>query len=193
MPIKLQGKEFVTHEELVQWATEQGIESVTTELVHLDIEKREAVHKATATGKRGTFTGFGDCLPGIKGNVGGMVAAAFIRMSETRAVNRALRLYTGRGATSVDELGGNSSGPTGPIKQGPKPPASDAFKACQGFVFAQLKEAGIDYDRIVGPYTERHCGGRLSTWENEGQIRHFIADACAGRIDWSKAPNLTGK
>ena len=76
-----------------------------------------------------------------------------------------------------------------PIKQGPKPPASDAFKACQGFVFAQLKDAGLDYEKVVAPYTERHCGGRLSRWENEEQIRHFIADACAGRIDWSKAPN----
>jgi len=87
-----------------------------------------------------------------------------------------------------DDPDAHGHGPAG-RQQGP----SAAFKACQGFVFAQLKEAGIDYEGVVGPYTERHCGGRLSTWEDEGQIRHFIADACAGRIDWSKAPNLTGK
>ena len=101
MPIKLQGKEYVTHSELVEWATKAGLNEVRTEILHIDIDKKQALIQATATGERGTFQGIGDALPD---NVGRMIAVHWIRMAETRAVNRALRLYTGRSTTSIDEL-----------------------------------------------------------------------------------------
>ena len=34
MPIKLQGKEYVTHSELVEWATKAGLTEVRTEILY---------------------------------------------------------------------------------------------------------------------------------------------------------------
>lgn len=186
MPINLQGKSYVTHEELVQWATEEGIESVESDLIHFDISKREAVVKATAKGKRGTFTGYGDCLASLKGNVGGMVSAHFIRMAETRAINRALRLYTGRGATSIDELGGvsgDASRNDAPPRREPpaKPPHSDAWKRIGKAMCTKLTEAGYDYNQVAA-WCESKTWGRPSSWASEDGIRNLVDDLVSGKI-----------
>ena len=60
------------------------------------------IFKATVTGERGTYNAFGDASPR---NVGKMIAPHLIRMAETRAIARALRLYTGCGYTALEELG----------------------------------------------------------------------------------------
>ena len=101
--IKLQGKEYTTHQGLLYVAHQQGITSIITELVSEDADKRRAVFKATAVGDRGAFTGWGDADPS---NVGKMIANAYLRMAETRSVSRALRLYLGIGMTAMDELPG---------------------------------------------------------------------------------------
>lgn len=101
--IKLQGKEYTTHQGLLYVAHQQGITSITTELVSEDQDKRRAVFKSTATGERGTFTGWGDADPS---NVGKMIASAYLRMAETRSISRSLRLYLGIGMTAYDELPG---------------------------------------------------------------------------------------
>ena len=101
--IKLQGKEYTTHQGLLYVAHQQGITSITTELVSEDTDKRRAVFKSTATGERGAFTGWGDADPS---NVGKMIANAYLRMAETRSISRALRLYLGIGMTAYDELPG---------------------------------------------------------------------------------------
>lgn len=124
MPINLQGKEYVTHVELVEWATAAGLSSVSTALLHFDIEKQEAIVQATATGERGTYTGLGDCFSNVRGNVGRMVSAHWIRMAETRAINRALRLYTGRATTSIDELGERGHDAPPPRRAEPPRPAA---------------------------------------------------------------------
>jgi len=66
-------------------------------------EKREAffIFKATVTGERGTFTGYGDAC---KGNVGTMIVKDMMRMAETRAKARALRDYNNIGMCSAEEL-----------------------------------------------------------------------------------------
>ena len=100
----LQGKEYLTHPGLLRCAHEQGIESITTDLVSWDAPKQAAVVKATARGARGTYTGYVDCNPQntkLKG--------ANLRMAETRAINRALRLYLGLGMITTEELPGNIS------------------------------------------------------------------------------------
>ncbi len=101
--IKLQGKEYTTHQGLLFVAHQQGITSITTELVSWDPDRRQAVFKSTATGERGTFTDYGDADPT---NVGKMIANACIRMASTRSVSRCLRLYLGIGMTAYDELPG---------------------------------------------------------------------------------------
>lgn len=106
--IRLQGKDYVTHSGLLWLAHESGIEAIDTELVTWEPSRSAAVVRAVATGSRGRFTGYGDADPG---NVGRTIASACLRMAETRAVNRALRLYTGLGMTSAEELPGPAARP----------------------------------------------------------------------------------
>ena len=101
--IRLQGKDYTTHSGLLWLAHESGIESIDTELISWEASRSAAVFRAVAVGSRGRFTGYGDADPG---NVGRTIAAACLRMAETRAINRALRLYTGLGMTSAEELPG---------------------------------------------------------------------------------------
>ena len=102
--ISLQGKEFITHEGLLLMAHSKGLVSIETELVQNDPEMY--IFKATARDGDGhVFTGFGDAN---KGNVNSMISKHMLRMAETRAVNRSLRLFTNTGMCSVDELGGGN-------------------------------------------------------------------------------------
>jgi hypothetical protein len=114
--IKLQGKEYTTHQGLLYVAHQQGITSIITELVSWDPDRRQAVFKSTATGERGTFTDYGDADPT---NVGKMIANACIRMASTRSVSRCLRLYLGIGMTAYDELPGKEQ--ETPAIPAPKP------------------------------------------------------------------------
>jgi hypothetical protein len=102
--IKLQGREYLTHEGLLRVAHDHGVESILTELVNYDVEENQAIVKAIATGERGTYSGIGDASTR---NVNSRIKHAVIRMAETRAVNRSLRLYLGIGMTSKDELPGD--------------------------------------------------------------------------------------
>jgi hypothetical protein len=182
MPIKLQGKEYVTHEELVQWATEEGLESVTTEILHIDIAKQECVVQATAKGKRGTFQGLGDCLAKINGNVGKMISAHFIRMAETRAINRALRLYTGRGATSIDELGETGAPREQPRAQQQPAEHHPSFTAEERRAFMDaLGRLGLDYEKQVKPWALSVNAGKPSTWPQEDRVR-LINDLKSGKV-----------
>jgi len=101
------GDDYVTHKELLSAAHKKFKElSITTELVEANWEKQHAVVKATVTTgtdhMKGVFTGLGDCSPANTPNKN--IQTAFIRMAETRAVNRALRFATNIGKTSVEEL-----------------------------------------------------------------------------------------
>jgi hypothetical protein len=185
MPIQLQGKSYVTHEELVQWATEEGLESVTTEILHIDLPKMECVVQATAKGKRGTYQGLGDCLPNINGNVGKMISAHFVRMAETRAINRCLRLYTGRGATSIDELG-DTGGRSAPSRQEPTrdaPPVQHhpSWDADRPRFMQALGETGLDYEKQVKPWALSVGAGKPSTWPQEDRVR-LINDLKSGKV-----------
>lgn len=110
--ILLKGKEFITHRGLLFMAHEKGLYSVETELVQIKEDGTGTViFKATVTmavledqeRMYRRFTGFGDAN---EQNVNDMVAPHKIRMAETRAINRALRLATNIGMCSAEELGG---------------------------------------------------------------------------------------
>ena len=99
--IKLNGKEYVTHQGLVWLAHVRGVESIESELVDSELKEGFYLFKATASGERGTFSAHGDATPR---NVGAAVRPHLVRMAETRAISRALRLYCGVGITSKEEL-----------------------------------------------------------------------------------------
>jgi len=101
--IKLQGKDFITHRGLLAIAHEKGLHSIETELI-TEPTADIIVFKATAIINTGVhekkFTGYGDAS---KSNVNANIAPHMIRMAETRAVNRALRLATNVGMCSAEE------------------------------------------------------------------------------------------
>ena len=106
--ISLQGKPFVTFKGLLWLAHKEGIESISTHpLVDLNRvhETGLAIFQATAIGKHGTFTASGDASPK---NVSKNIARHAIRMAETRAICRSLRLYLGSfiQMTALEEMGG---------------------------------------------------------------------------------------
>ena len=114
--VKLQGKEFVTYEGLLDEAHKRGLSCIETEMVQYD--GSECIFKAIVAlnGKDGlkTFTGYGDTSAS---NVNKMIQPHKIRMAETRAKARALRDACNIGMCSVDELGGDSA-PKAEVKKG---------------------------------------------------------------------------
>lgn len=101
--ITLGGKTYVTQAGLLNEATKKGLKSIETEMLEFK-DQEIAVVKSKVTMKDGsTFTGYGDAT---KENVNSMIVKHLLRMAETRATNRALRLATNIGVTSIEELGG---------------------------------------------------------------------------------------
>jgi hypothetical protein len=107
--IKLQGREFVTYEGLLDEAHHKGLKSIRTSLVQVPTEANDNTAICTAevelelNGDRRTFTGNREANPKkVKPNI----AAHVIRMAETRAKARALRDAINVGMTAVEELEG---------------------------------------------------------------------------------------
>ena len=102
----ISGRDFIRFEGLLDLGHRQGLTSVETELLQSPAEDNGngAICRASVTTERGTFTGIGDAC---RGNVNKMILPHLIRMSETRAVARALRLACNIGMCSVEELGGD--------------------------------------------------------------------------------------
>lgn len=80
-----------------------GVESIETEMVEHDPDAQRATHRAVINGSRGMYTAHGDCCPKSVSNRG--VLPHYQRISETRAIGRALRWYLNLGETAFDELG----------------------------------------------------------------------------------------
>jgi hypothetical protein len=96
--INLQGKKFITFEGLLQEFHSQGGNNIETKIISTE----PFIIHSTAKGSKGCFTGIGDASDD---NVGNMVKKHKIRMAETRAVARSLRLYCNIGMCSMEELG----------------------------------------------------------------------------------------
>lgn len=104
--ILLQGKNFITHQGLLYMAHQKGVEAIITEMIGEPTDKF-VMMKATVTMPEGrVFTGYGDASIV---NVNAMISKHLPRMAETRAINRALRLATNIGMTSLEELGDNKT------------------------------------------------------------------------------------
>jgi hypothetical protein len=100
--VKLQGKDFITYDGLLDMAHQMGLVSIETEL----IDKDPYIFKAVAKTETQMFTGHGDA---DESNVNKMIVRHKIRMAETRAKARALRDLTNVGMCSVEEMGGDDA------------------------------------------------------------------------------------
>jgi hypothetical protein len=88
---------------LLSLAHEEGLRSVRTKLIQVPSEEngRTAIAISRVRTCRGRFTGIGDANPG---NVNRRIAPHVIRMAETRATARALRLAVNIGEVAIEEL-----------------------------------------------------------------------------------------
>jgi hypothetical protein len=104
-----QGKDFVLFSGLLELAHQDGLKFIDTQILQFPTEEngQTCVIKATVETSKGRFTGHGDANPK---NVGTQVVKHLLRMCETRAIARALRMATNVGLTAYDELGGDEKG-----------------------------------------------------------------------------------
>ncbi len=102
--------DMTNFEDLLTASHKRGLISINTELISVDIEKKQAIFKAKVKGwigdeKKaeegmvGIFTGYGDA----EGITNELIIPHFIRMAETRAICRALRWYTNNAKVSIEE------------------------------------------------------------------------------------------
>ena len=99
--VNLKGKDYILFAGLLVLAHENGLESIDTESVVVNSETHTAVMITRVSGERGTYTGHGDAAPD---NLTKMMIPSYLRMAETRAIARALRMYLGIGMTCLSEL-----------------------------------------------------------------------------------------
>lgn len=166
--IKLQGKEFITFSGLLVTAHSNGLQSITPTLINYDAQTRSAVFSATAIGERGSYTAHGDA---DEGNVKRGMQGAILRMAETRAVCRALRMYLGIGMTAREELPGDA-----------KPPSQKlTWTADQRSYFvASIRELGVDL-LDVRAFVDKNNMNSPAEWSEDARHR-FLADLSTGGI-----------
>lgn len=101
--VKLQGKEFVLYNGLVDLAHQLGFTGISTELIQIPTKENDmtCIVKAVAKIQDQEYHGIGDASPG---SVSKMLVPHIIRMAETRAKARALRDLTNVGMTAVEEM-----------------------------------------------------------------------------------------
>ncbi|MGI5839864.1 MAG: hypothetical protein ACOX8W_09420 [bacterium] len=102
--IKLQGKDYVLFEGLLDLAHREGLRRVETELVQAPTSENGmlAIVRAQVETEKGIFSGIGDASPE---SVNRMMAPHTVRLAETRALARALRFAVNIGMTTFEELG----------------------------------------------------------------------------------------
>lgn len=102
------GKQFALYAGLLDLAHQNGLVSISTELVQVPSEANYHTAICTAVvvleqgGVRKQFSGIGDAA---RTNVSGTMAQHLIRMAETRAKARALRDAVNIGVAAFEELG----------------------------------------------------------------------------------------
>lgn len=128
--IKIDGKEFVKFQGLLDLGHQKGISQIKVEPLQLPTSDNGhfAVCKATIIGRRGeSFTDIGDANPQ---NCSSKVAKHLLRLASTRSIARALRAYTNIGITCLEELADlNDVVGKGEPKTQPKAPRKVTRKA----------------------------------------------------------------
>jgi len=96
--------EAITYKGLLALAHEDGLKSVSTELLQRPGSDNGnlAIVAATVRTNKGRFAGIGDASPE---NVNRRIVPHIIRMAETRSIARALRIAVNVGEVALEELG----------------------------------------------------------------------------------------
>lgn len=102
--VNKRGVEFIKFGGLLWLAKQENLKEVRTEPILMDHENHFYIYRAIVSGDSGQYQATGDAS---RANTGKLIWGALIRMAETRAVVRALRLYTGTGLTALEELPAN--------------------------------------------------------------------------------------
>ena len=104
----LQGKQFVLFAGLLELAHQDGLSFQDTNILQFPDESNghTCIVKATVRTSKGEFSAVGDCSPTTAPNA--KIAPHAIRMAETRAIARALRVATNVSLTAFEELGETS-------------------------------------------------------------------------------------
>lgn len=108
---KLDGKEFVLYQGLLDLSHQKGLKKLSVQLLQFPSEDngREAICLATAETHSGEiFSDIGDANPS---NTDSSIAPHLIRMASTRAKARALRDLNNIGMTALEELGSDAFKP----------------------------------------------------------------------------------
>lgn len=117
----LQGKDFVLMAGLLELAHQDGLNFTHTEILQFPNQENgnTTIVRATVRTGKGEFSGIGDASPASVPNKS--IAVHSIRMAETRAVARALRVATNVAMTAFEELGGDVEAPKAqPAQDQPK-------------------------------------------------------------------------
>jgi len=165
--VKLQGREYVLFSGLLRTAHDNGLTSIDTEIISWEPDARAAVVRAVVEGSRGRYSAHGDASPA---NVGKNIASACLRMSETRAIARALRSYLGIGMTALSELPGG---------------AGEAVEAAPVEVVPLDIAAVLTNYKIAPAVMIKHCReagwGDPMSWDESARDQ-FMRDLVAGKI-----------
>lgn len=147
--IKLQNKDFVTHEGLLNEFHQNKGKSISTEILRNDAM---VLFKAVVSGEKGEFTAHGDA---DEKNVNRMIKPHMLRMAETRAINRALRLYNNIGMCSAEELGESSTTEKKESKSEKKPANQNEVAGCCAKCGADITEGVLSFS--MGKFKEPVC------------------------------------
>lgn len=116
--IDLRGRDYVLFPALLNLATERGMTGINSELIQSPSKENEMTAIVVAeitfqpdTGAPRIFRCLGDASPATT------KLNAYVRMAETRAIGRALRMALNIGETMLEELGDNDE-PVGHMPSG---------------------------------------------------------------------------
>lgn len=104
----IEGREFIKFGGLLHLAHEKGISRIETEIIQLPTSENgnSAIIRAVVESKEGDlFSGIGDCSPA---NCHPKVQKHLIRIAETRAIARCLKLHVDSPFTCLEELADES-------------------------------------------------------------------------------------
>jgi len=172
----LQGKDFVLMAGLLELAHQDGLNFTHTEILQFPNQENgntTVVRAIVRTGK-GEFSGIGDASPASVPNKS--IAVHSIRMAETRALARALRVATNVAMTAFEELGGDVEAPKAqaPAPAAQAPTAPLASEALKNEVMFAAKAAGLDGAGLQPILKNRGMTwNRLTQPQAEALLRHL--------------------
>ncbi|HLR21150.1 MAG TPA: hypothetical protein VK087_04015 [Tissierellaceae bacterium] len=154
--IKLQGKDYVTYEGLLDLAHQKGLLSLKVEIIQVPHKENNmtAICKAIAKTDKEIYVDIGDANPQ---SVNGALIPHIIRMASTRAKARALRDLTNIGMTAVEELSFDDGiNDEKDVYQVDEPPTKRQLETVKGL--AEDANFKVNYDTL----TKRTAGNLIA-------------------------------